>query len=118
MDLPRRESSSGACPVSSPVPVSSNSLGATTRVLVIAIAAIGFLFDTYELLMFPVIGADAVSELVLIDPNQGFETRWWVQLGFADHTGLQRGTASDAPPVTKWAGRMLWIAAVCGGFFG
>jgi MFS family permease len=106
--------------VSSPVPGAgpTGGLPPVTRVLVLAIAAIGFLFDTYELLMFPVIGADAVSELVLIDPNKGFDTPWYTQLGFTDHTGLQRGTAGDAPPVSKWAGRMLWIAAVCGGFFG
>ena len=37
--------------MSSPAPVSSHNLGSTTRVLVLLIASIGFLFDTYELLM-------------------------------------------------------------------
>ena len=61
--------------------------------LVVIVASIGFLFDTYELLMFPVIGADAVTEL----------------LGLA---------GPQDPAVAKWAGRMLWIAALCGGVFG
>lgn len=63
-----------------------------TEWLVIIVAAIGFLFDTYELLMFPVIGADALAEL------------------------LKVSTDSDA--VRLWAGRMLWIAAMAGGVFG
>jgi MFS family permease len=63
-----------------------------TRWLVLAVAAIGFLFDTYELLMFPVIGAQALSELLGVPPTD------------------------DA--VRLWSGRMLWIAALCGGVFG
>jgi MFS family permease len=63
-----------------------------TRWLVLAVAAIGFLFDTYELLMFPVIGAQALSELLKVPPTD------------------------DA--VRLWAGRMLWIAALSGGLFG
>ena len=46
--------------MSSPVPASPG-LGPITRVG-LAIAAIGFLFDTYGLLMFPVIGSDAVGD--------------------------------------------------------
>ena len=41
-----------------------SNLSTFTRILVLAVAAIGFLFDTYELLMFPVIGTDAISELL------------------------------------------------------
>ena len=63
-----------------------------TRVLVLTVAAVGFLFDTYELLMFPVIGASALSEL-------------W-------------GVPADSDKVRLWSGRMLWIAALAGGFFG
>lgn len=63
-----------------------------TRWLVLIVAAIGFLFDTYELLMFPVIGAQALSELLKVAP--------------------------DADLVRLWSGRMLWIAALCGGVFG
>lgn len=63
-----------------------------TKWLVLTVAAVGFFFDTYELLMFPVIAAPALGELLRVD---------------LDH--------SD---VTVWVGRMLWIAAVCGGVFG
>jgi MFS family permease len=63
-----------------------------TRFLVLAVAAIGFLFDTYELLMFPVIGASALSELLQVPV--------------------------DADAVRLWSGRMLWIAALAGGTFG
>jgi MFS family permease len=62
------------------------------RILVILIASIGFLFDTYELLMFPVVGGQAVSELKQVDIS--------------------------SPVVREWSGRMLWIAALCGGAFG
>ena len=63
-----------------------------TEWLVLVVAAIGFLFDTYELLMFPVIGGQAISELLKVPAS------------------------SDA--VRLWSGRMLWIAALCGGSFG
>jgi MFS family permease len=66
---------------------------------VVAVAAIGFLFDTYELLMFPVIGSDAIAELEF---GKGF-------------TSL---TAAEQSGVREWSGRMLWIAALCGGAFG
>lgn len=66
---------------------------ATTRILVVLIAVIGFLFDTYELLMLPVIGTTALQELL--------------------------GAASpQAPEVRAWTGRLLWLAALCGGVFG
>ncbi len=64
----------------------------TVRILVIAVAAIGFLFDTYELLMFPVIGRDALAELLKVPGTD--------------------------PLVRLWTGRLLWIAALCGGIFG
>src|SRR5947209_4623412 len=84
---------------SNSVPVSLPALGKITTVLVLTIAAIGFLFDTYELLMFPVIGSDAISELLY---SKGF-------------TSL---TAVEQAGVRDWSGRMLWIAAMCGGAFG
>ena len=66
------------------------------RTLVLVVAAIGFLFDTYELLMFPV-----------------------------DRRRRGRGAAVRAEARRRrrrrrplWAGRMLWIAALCGGVFG
>jgi MFS family permease len=59
---------------------------------VLLAAAIGFLFDTYELLMFPVIGAQALSDLLHVPPTDDL--------------------------VRLWTGRMLWIAALAGGVFG
>src|SRR5437016_13241591 len=60
--------------------------------LVCAIAAIGFLFDTYELLMTPLVGVPAIAELLQLPPNN--------------------------PAVTEWTGRLLWLSALCGGLFG
>ena len=78
--------------MSSPAVPPPADMSPVVRFLVLAVAAIGFLFDTYELLMFPVIGADALSELLKVPAE------------------------SDA--VRLWSGRMLWIAALCGGVFG
>src|ERR1051325_9837592 len=63
-----------------------------TQWLVIAVAAIGFLFDTYELLMTPLVGVPAIAELLKLPPNH--------------------------ERVTAWMGRMLWMTALCGGVFG
>lgn len=60
--------------------------------LVVIIASIGFLFDTYELLMTPLVAAPAVAELLKVPLNN--------------------------PVVTDWVGRLLWISALCGGIFG
>ena len=76
-----------------------SNLSTTTRVLVVLVAAIGFLFDTYELLMFPVIGSDAISELLFRK----------------DFLAL---SPADKVTVGDWGGRLLWIAALCGGAFG
>jgi MFS family permease len=78
--------------VSSHAPGPSAGLTPITRYLVLIVAAIGFFFDTYELLMFPVIAGPALSELLAVP---------------VDH-----------PDVRNWLGRTLWIAAVCGGVFG
>ncbi len=64
----------------------------TTHWLIIIIASIGFLFDTYELLMTPLVAAPAIAELLKIPQNN--------------------------PIVTEWVGRLLWISALCGGTFG
>jgi MFS family permease len=74
-------------------------LSAVARVLVLTVAAVGFLFDTYELLMFPVIGSDAIAELLF-------------------HKAVPQLTPDEQVVVREWAGRMLWIAALCGGAFG
>ena len=63
-----------------------------TEILIIIVAIIGFAFDTYELLMLPVIAGPALSEILQVPP--------------------------DNPLVTKWVGQMLWITALCGGVFG
>jgi len=60
--------------------------------LVCAVAAIGFLFDTYELLMTPLVGVPAIAELLQLPPNN--------------------------PLVTEWTGRLLWLSALSGGVFG
>lgn len=63
-----------------------------THWLIITIASIGFLFDTYELLMTPLVAPAAIAELLKVPQNN--------------------------PLVTDWVGRLLWIAALCGGVFG
>jgi MFS family permease len=63
-----------------------------TECLVILVAVIGFAFDTYELLMLPLIAGPALSEVLQVPPSN--------------------------PLVTQWVGNMLWITAVCGGVFG
>lgn len=63
-----------------------------TAWLVLTVAAIGFLFDTYELLMTPLVLAPALSELLKVPPNH--------------------------PDVTAWVGKVLWMTALCGGVFG
>src|SRR3954454_17826075 len=60
--------------------------------LVCAIAAIGFLFDTYELLMTPLVGVPAIAEFLQLPPNN--------------------------PAVTKWTGRLLSLSALSGAIFG
>ncbi|MEK6644624.1 MAG: MFS transporter [Planctomycetota bacterium] len=56
-----------------------------------AVAAIGFAFDIYELLMMPLIMRDALGKL----------------------GGLKPG-----PDFNFWVGLMFWVPAMCGGFFG
>lgn len=64
----------------------------TTHWLIIIIASIGFLFDTYELLMTPLVAAPAIAELMKLPPSN--------------------------PLVTNMVGNLLTVAAVCGGIFG
>lgn len=63
-----------------------------THWLIIIIASIGFAFDIYELLMLPLILKPALQEL----------------------GGLQPGTVEYA----AWAGKLFYIPAFAGGFFG
>src|SRR6267143_6407410 len=69
----------------------SSKLGLTGW-LIILVAVIGFAFDTYELLMLPLIAGPALAEILQVPPNN--------------------------PLVTQWVGNMLWITALCGGIFG
>jgi MFS family permease len=64
----------------------------TTEWLIIVVAVIGFAFDTYELLMLPLIAGPALAEILQVPPNN--------------------------PLVTRWVGNMLWMTALCGGVFG
>jgi MFS family permease len=82
-----------------------------------AVAAIGFLFDTYELLMFPVIGSDAVGELIMVNKD-GSAPGAMAELGFVSNPELKRGSPPTSVPVRAWGGRMLWVAALSGGIFG
>jgi MFS family permease len=59
---------------------------------VCVIAAIGFAFDTYELLMLPLVVGPALQELA----------------------GYTRGT----PEFARWFGLLFYVPAVCGGIFG
>src|SRR5882672_3445258 len=60
--------------------------------LVIIIASVGFLFDTYQLLMTPLAGPQAISELLKVPLSN--------------------------PAISEWMGRLLWMTALCGGVFG
>jgi MFS family permease len=64
----------------------------TKQWLIVIVAAIGFLFDTYELLMTPLVAPAAIAELLKVPQNN--------------------------PLVTAWVGKLLWISALCGGVFG
>ena len=60
--------------------------------LICAIAALGFAFDTYELLMLPLIVRPALAELLGVPPN--------------------------SLAVNEWVGTMQYVPAVAGGIFG
>ncbi|MBY0456960.1 MAG: MFS transporter, partial [Gemmataceae bacterium] len=71
--------------------------------------------------MFPVIGAQALSELARVYPPgpDGVPTiAWWAQIGLLNTEGTVKGVAPDSDSVRLWSGRMLWIAALAGGVFG
>ncbi len=63
-----------------------------TQWLIIIIASLGFLFDTYQLLMTPLVGPAAISELLKVP--------------------LSNQAVSD------WMGNLLWLSALSGGVFG
>src|SRR5262245_43503330 len=63
-----------------------------TAWLICVIAAIGFAFDIYELLMLPLIVGPALQELL--------------------------GAVPGTPEFQMWVGRLFYIPAVAGGIFG
>jgi MFS family permease len=64
--------------------------------LVCIIAAIGFAFDTYVLLLNPLILRPALKDLLHVDPN----------------------TPLGNDIVLRWTGYVMWGSALCGGVFG
>ena len=63
-----------------------------TQWLICAIAALGFAFDTYELLMLPLIARPALADLLNVAPSD--------------------------PLVNEWVGILFYVPAVAGGIFG
>ena len=59
---------------------------------IVAIAAVGFAFDSYELLMLPLIVRPALVELLAVPPT--------------------------SPAINDWAGLIFYVPAVAGGVFG
>ena len=64
----------------------------STQWLICGIAAIGFAFDIYEILMLPLIVRPALMDLVSVKPG--------------------------TPEFNEWVGLLLWIPALAGGVFG
>ena len=74
-------------------PMSSTSARLTrTQWLICAIAAIGFAFDTYELVMLPLIVRPALMDLL--------------------------ATPASSPVINEWVGVLFYVPAVAGGIFG
>jgi MFS family permease len=67
-----------------------------THWLILCMAAIGFAFDTYALLVMPIIARPALAELLSVDPD----------------------TASGTQAILDWTGYIMWGSALCGGTFG
>lgn len=68
----------------------------TTHWMIIVIAAIGFAFDIYELLVWPLVGRPALEKLLGVDSftDTGFNT------------------------IQSWFTYIMYASAVCGGIFG
>ena len=77
--------------MSSPAPSTAQPL-TPVQCLICTIAAIGFAFDIYELLMAPLVMPSALLELGKIAPG--------------------------TPDFSKWFGIMFYVPALCGGIFG
>ncbi len=60
--------------------------------LICAIASLGFMFDTYELLMLPLVATPALAQLL--------------------------GAAPNSPELNHWVGLLFWVPAIFGGLLG
>src|SRR5215207_4766134 len=78
-------------PSTTPVTPAGTGLSRTAWLICI-IAAIGFAFDIYELLMLPLIVGPALQELL--------------------------GVVPGSPEFQMWVGRLFYIPALAGGIFG
>ncbi len=67
-----------------------------TEWLIVFVAALGFAFDTYQLLMQPIIARPALAELLPANP----------------------ATTSGFNAIAAWSGYIMWASAVSGGVFG
>ncbi len=67
-----------------------------THWVILVIAVIGFAYDTYALLVMPLIARPALSALLHVDPN----------------------TESGNTSIRTWTVYIMWGSAVCGGVFG
>jgi len=81
-----------ATPSASNPPASGSARLTTTQWLIVVLAAIGFAFDIYELLMAQFVLPPAIAEL----------------------TGFEEGT----PEFGAWVGRLFYVPAFAGGIFG
>lgn len=63
-----------------------------TQWMIVSVAALGFAFDIYELLMMPLIAGPALAELLDVPPGD--------------------------PLISKWIGYIFWGSALVGGGFG
>ncbi len=76
--------------------VTSSTRLTTVQWLVCGVAALGFAFDTYELLMTPIVARPALTEFLGVDPVS---------------------TAGNKA-ILDWTGYITYTSALCGGFFG
>jgi MFS family permease len=83
--------------VSAPTAVDAAPVRLTfTHWLIIIMAAIGFAFDTYALLVMPIIARPALAELL----------------------GVDRYTTEGGQLIQTWSGYITFYSAICGGVFG
>ncbi len=68
----------------------------STHWLIMTIAAIGFAFDIYELLVWPLVGRPALEQLLKVD----------------------QFTASGNQAILNWFSYIMYASAICGGIFG